>query len=292
MFFQRVSIVGLGLLGGSWALALKKNALSARVRGCDSREVLERALALQVIDEAEEDPVEAVRHADLVILATPVGVTLDLLPKLHSAAAANALITDLGSTKRLICERAKEVFCGGSLFLGGHPIAGKERSGLEHAEASLFRNARYALVPLRPEDLSDHRVKSLSALITQLGALPFVCDPAAHDRAVAFLSHLPQLVSTGLASLIAEHSTGDFLPLEFAGPGFRDVTRLAESPYPLWRDICLTNLDNIESALTAVIQKLDSIRLHLTGPELEHDFKRALETRERLRSATKPEPQA
>ncbi len=155
--------------------------------------------------------------------------------------------------------------------------------GLEYAEASLFRNARYALVPLNPDHVLDERVKAFSALLTELGALPFVTDAAAHDRAVAFLSHLPQLMSTGLASLIAEESE-ESLPLEFAGPGFRDLTRLAESPYPLWHDICVTNIDNIESALASLIQKLDKMRLHLGDSQLENDFKKALETRERLRS--------
>ena len=283
MFFQRVSIVGLGLLGSSWALALKENAFSGLVRGCDRPEVLERALALALINEAEEDPAEAVRDADLVILAMPVQAILDLLPNLEPAVSPHALVTDVGSTKRLICERAEQVFHGRSLFLGGHPMAGKARSGLEHAEASLFRNARYVLVPLNPDHLLDERVRAFSALLTELGALPFVTDAATHDRAVAFLSHLPQLISTGLASLIAEEST-EFLPLEFAGPGFRDLTRLAESPYPLWHDICTTNVDNIEAALASLIQKLDNMRLHLGDSELEHDFKKALETRERLRS--------
>jgi prephenate dehydrogenase len=162
-------------------------------------------------------------------------------------------------------------------------MAGKERSGLEHAEASLLHNARYALVPLNSEHLVDERVKGFFALVTELGALPFVTDAAAHDRAVAFLSHLPQLISTGLASLIAEESEAS-LPLEFAGPGFWDLTRLAESPYPLWHDICLTNVDNIESALNSLIQKLEKMKVRLSDRELEYDFKKALETRERLRS--------
>jgi prephenate dehydrogenase len=126
-------------------------------------------------------------------------------------------------------------------------------------------------------------VKGFFALVTELGALPFVTDAAAHDRAVAFLSHLPQLISTGLASLIAEESEAS-LPLEFAGPGFWDLTRLAESPYPLWHDICLTNVDNIESALNSLIQKLEKMKVRLSDRELEYDFKKALETRERLRS--------
>jgi prephenate dehydrogenase len=284
MSFQRVSIVGLGLLGGSWALALKQNAASGLLRGCDSPDVLERALHLRAIDEGQEDPVEAMRDADLVILATPVRVTLELLPKLEPVLSARALVTDVGSTKRLICERAKGIFCDGSLFLGGHPMAGKERPGLDQAEASLFRNATYALVPLSPNDVADERVQAFSALLKEVGALPYITDATAHDRAVAFLSHLPQLVSTGLAGLIAEESAHNVLPLELAGTGFRDVTRLAESPYPLWRDICATNIENIESALSSLIAKLDQMRVHLSGHELEQDFEKALQTREKLRS--------
>jgi prephenate dehydrogenase len=286
MLFKRVSIIGLGLLGGSWGLALKQNGFSGTVQGCDRGDVLQRALSRKVIDEGSEDATEAVRDADLVILATPVAAILHLLPMLQPAISAHGLVTDVGSTKRLICERASQVFRSAGLFLGGHPMAGKERSGLEQANASLFRNARYALTPLTPDDISDERVKAFAGLLTEMGALPFVTDGSAHDRAVAFLSHLPQLVSTGLASLIAELCVQEFLPLELAGPGFRDLTRLADSPYPLWRDICLTNRENIRSALASLIQKLEDVQTHLNDRELEHDFKEALRLRERLRSLT------
>jgi prephenate dehydrogenase len=282
MPFERVSIVGLGLLGGSWGLALKANGFSGTVHGCDRRRVLDQAASLKVIDDGSEDVSEAVRDADLVILAAPVGAILDVLPTLPAVISAHGLVTDVGSTKRLICERARQLFRGAGLFLGGHPIAGKQRSGLEHADGSLFRNARYALAPLTPDDVSDARVKAFTALLTEMGALPFITDAITHDRAVAFLSHLPQLVSTGLASLIAEQSARDFLPLEFAGPGFRDITRLAESPYTVWRDICLTNAEHIRSALAAFIQKLQGIETHLNDGELEHDFNDALRLREKL----------
>jgi prephenate dehydrogenase len=284
MAFKRVSIVGLGLLGGSWGLALKQNGFSGTVRGCDRRDVLQEALSRKVIDDGSEDAAEAVRDADLVILATPVAAILHLLPMLQPAISSNALVTDVGSTKRLICERASQVFRGADLFLGGHPMAGKERSGLEHADALLFRNARYALTPLTPDHISDERVKTFASLLAGMGALPFITDATAHDRAVAFLSHLPQLMSTGLASLIAELCVQEFLPLELAGPGFRDLTRLAESPYPLWRDICLTNRENIRSALASLIQKLEDMQTHLNDRELERDFNEALRFRERLRS--------
>jgi prephenate dehydrogenase len=282
VLFERVSIIGLGLLGGSWALALKENGFACTVHGCDRREVLQRAASLKVIDDGSEDVTDAVRDADLVVLAAPVAAIFDLLPTLPAAVSTQALITDVGSTKRLICERAAQLFRGTALFVGGHPMAGKQRSGLEHADGSLFRNGRYALVPLRPEDVADSRVKALITLLTEMGAVPFVTDATIHDRAVAFLSHLPQLVSTGLASLIAEESARSFLPLEFAGPGFRDVTRLAESPYTVWRDICLTNGENIRSALGALIQKLQHMETDLNDGGLERDFNEGFRLREKL----------
>lgn len=186
--FKHISIIGLGLIGGSWGLALKERGVNARRVGCDRPEVLERALAAGVVDEGSTDPIAAARDADLIILATPVGVILDLLPQLKVAASPRALITDVGSTKRLICQRAREIFGEEPLFLGGHPLAGKERSGLENASAALFDGARYVLTPLLPNHLADERVKALSALVEKLGAQPFVTEASTHDRAVAFLS--------------------------------------------------------------------------------------------------------
>jgi len=281
--FYRVSIIGLGLIGGSWGLALKERGVKARRVGADRPEVLERALAAGVVDEGSADPITAVRGADLIILATPVGMILDLLPQLKGVASPRALITDVGSTKRLICQRAREIFGDEPLFLGGHPLAGKERSGLKNASTALFDGARYVLTPLLPNHLADERVKAFSALVEKLGAKPFVTGASTHDRAVAFLSHLPQLVSTGLASMIAEQGAEDFLPLELAASGFRDVSRLAESPYNLWRDICLTNIENIQSALESLIEKLEAMKLHLSDRELERDFRQALKLREKLR---------
>ena len=282
-FFHRVAIVGLGLMGGSWGLALKQRGFPGRRVGCDRPEVLNRALAAGAVDEGSADLPTAVRDADLIILATPVGVILDLLPQLKGAVPPRALVTDVGSTKRLICQRAREVLGEEPLFLGGHPLAGKERSGLENADAALLENARYVLTPLSPDHLADERVQAFSSLLEALGARPFVMEASTHDRAVAFPSHLPQLVSSGVASMIAEQSAEDFLPLELAASGFRDVTRLAESPYSLWRDICLTNIENIQSALEALIDKLETMKLHLSDRELERDFKQARKLRERLR---------
>jgi prephenate dehydrogenase len=281
--FQRISIIGLGLIGGTWGLALRDRGFKGVRVGFDTPDVLNRAQAAGAVDEIVPDVTAAVRGADLVILATPVGAIIDLLSQLKQSAMPGALVTDVGSTKRLICRRAEEMFGREPLFLGGHPLAGKERSGFEHADAALLGNARYVLTALSPDDLEDKRVKAFTALVESMGARPFVTDPQTHDRAMAFLSHVPQLLSTGLASLIAEQSSEDFLPAELAASGFRDVTRLADSPYGLWRDICLTNIENIQSALESLVEKLEHMKLHLTDRDLEREFKQALKLREKLR---------
>jgi prephenate dehydrogenase len=270
-------------MGGSWGLALWKHGFAGRRVGFDRADTVRRALALGAIDEGAKDVAAAVRAADLVILATPVGAILELLPQLKASAAPRALVTDVGSTKRLICQRASEVLGDEPLFLGGHPLAGKERSGLEYADAALFEDARYVLTTLAPEHRADERVQAFSALLETLGARPYVSDASSHDRAVAFLSHLPQLISSGLAGLVADESAGGGLPLELAASGFRDVTRLAESPYSVWRDICLTNIENIQQALEAFIEKLESLKLHLSDRELEREFKQAAKLRAKLR---------
>lgn len=282
--FERIAVLGLGLLGGSWGLSLKKRAYGGRVAGYARRqETREQAQRIQAIDDCFSDPAEAVRGADLVIVATPVGTILDLLPLVRQHAPAHALITDVGSTKVRICDRAREIFSDGPLFLGAHPMAGKEHSGLEHADAELFVRSRYVLTPLRPDDAQDPRVKAFSALVEWIGARPFLIDAAAHDRAVAAVSHLPQLLSTALASLAGEQVAQSHLPLELAATGFRNVTRLADSPYTIWRDICLTNRENIVTALDAFIEKLEEIKLHLADRELQREFRQAVDLRAELR---------
>jgi prephenate dehydrogenase len=283
--FKNVSIIGLGLIGGSWGLALKKYGLAVRRIGYGRASTIARALAADAVDEGTDDLGPAVREADLIILAAPVGTILDCIPRLKEVASPKALVTDVGSTKRLICERARETFGDELLFLGGHPLAGKERAGVENAEATLFANARYVLTPLENRHLEDPRIKAFVSLVSAIGARPYIMDPARHDRALAFLSHLPQLLSSALASLIAEESLEAQFPVELAASGFRDVTRLADSPYSVWRDICLTNLENIQQALEALVEKLGFMKRHLSDNELEREFQQASRLREKLREA-------
>jgi prephenate dehydrogenase len=284
--FEKVSIVGLGLIGGSWGLALKKYGLAARRIGFGRPSTVARARAVNAVDEGTDDLGKAVREADLIILAAPVGAILDCIPRLKDVAPPKALVTDVGSTKRLICERARECLGATPLFLGGHPLAGKERAGVENADAALFVNARYVLTPLEGGHLEDPRVKAFISMVTAIGARPHLMDPTGHDRALAFLSHLPQLLSSALASLIAEESLETRLPVELAATGFRDVTRLADSPYSVWRDICLTNLENIQQALEALVGKLEFMKRHLSDPELEREFLQASKLREKLRETS------
>lgn len=277
--FSRIAIVGVGLIGGSWGLALRRAGFGGVRVGCDLPEVLRSALKLGAIDEAEEHLADAASRADLVVLAAPVGAILQTLPEIKSSAPAGALVTDVGSTKRAICERAAGALRGGQLFLGGHPFAGKERSGIQYAQADLFQDATYVLTPQRRDDMNDRRAVSLCRLISDFGARVVVMEAAAHDEAAAWFSHLPQLLSTALASLIEEQQD---LPMAFAASGFRDATRLAESPYAMWRDICATNLANIQQALDALILKLKSLREKLSDERLEYEFEQAQKLRDRL----------
>ena len=279
--FTRIAIVGTGLIGGSWGLALKACGFEGRIIGCDRPEVLKRGLELGAINEGQPDLSKAVLNSDLVILAAPVGVILEQLPHVRAAAPPQALVTDTGSTKRVVLERAREMFVGEPLFLGGHPLAGKEISGIEHATATLFRGSRYVFTPLEVEHLEDGRVRAFQALVENVGAQPFVTDAESHDRALAFLSHLPQLLSTGLASLIADEDRRASIPLELASAGFRDMTRLAEGPYSVWRDVCLTNGENLKPALESLIHKLEGMKQHLDDQGLEEDFDQASQLRAR-----------
>ncbi|HLE35595.1 MAG TPA: prephenate dehydrogenase/arogenate dehydrogenase family protein [Candidatus Acidoferrales bacterium] len=280
--FRRIAILGTGLIGGSFGLALRKHVPEARVIGWDRPEVLRQASTIGAIQEQNEDLPAAVRDADLVYLALPIGVTLDLLPTIARFVEAQALVTDACSTKTVLCRSAAAHFSGNARFLGGHPMAGREVSGIANADAELFRGAKYALIGTEGD--SDPRVVKLAALLRQVGAVPVWLDAESHDRGVAYISHLPQILSVALGALLnhqTDEKTG--LPLALAGPGLRDALRLAGSPYSIWRDICLTNREQIDSALESMIQQLDHLRTHLQDRALENEFEVANELYKKLR---------
>jgi prephenate dehydrogenase len=211
----------------------------------------------------------------------PIGATVDVLPKIAEVADGNALVTDTGSTKALICQQAPKYFRAGARFLGGHPMAGKENSGIEHADADLFRDSRYALIA--SEDDPDPRVGQFAALLQRIGAEPAWCDAETHDWAVGIVSHLPQLASVALAHVVADETDETGLPLTLAGPGLADMLRLAGSPYDIWRDTCLTNRENIAHALDRLSQAIEYLRTRLASKDLEQEFKTANEIYRALR---------
>jgi prephenate dehydrogenase len=273
MPFRRVSIIGTGLIGGSFGLAVRQRFPDAAVIGFDREAVLQLALARAAVQESSTDLTAAVRGADLVYIALPVGATIDLLPAIAAGVATNALITDASSAKTIVCNTAKRHFTRGALFLGGHPMAGKEKSGIENANPEIFAGAPYALIG--SEANADPRLQKFAGLLRHLGAKPVWCDADTHDWAAGIVSHLPQLVALALARVVQDETDEAGLPLSLAGKGLHDMLRLAGSPYSVWRDIFLANRENIVHALDRFAQNIDHLRRNLSGKELEEEFRAA-----------------
>ena len=283
---QRVSVLGTGLVGGSFALALHKYATDVHISGWDRADVVESAQARGALDEAfSGDLHPAIHKADLIYLALPISVTLDVLPEIARHAASNALITDACSTKLRIVQAASELFEeeSGPIFLGGHPMAGKELSGIANADSNLFRGATYALIgnSAMPQ---DSRIVAFLKLLDKIGARTYWLGAQQHDYAVGLASHLPQLAAVALASFLYDRLDENGLPITLAGPGLRDSLRLAGSPYSTWRDIVLTNRDMLSAALDLFARRLDDIRERLASRDLEADFDAANELYKLLRS--------
>jgi prephenate dehydrogenase len=271
--FQRAAIIGTGLIGGSFALALRKHFPGISVVGYDRPETLVHARERGAVQESTAELADAVRGAGLVYVALPISATLHALPAIAGAAESGALVTDSCSTKTVILAEAQKHFRSGARFLGGHPMAGKERSGIENADPDLFRGAPYALIG--SEEDSDPRLRNFASLLHTVGANTVGCDAEMHDWAVGIVSHLPQLVSVALASVVQDETDETGLPLSLAGTGLHDTLRLAGSPYSVWRDILLTNKDNVSRALERLAQAVDHLRTQLASKELEKEFQSA-----------------
>ena len=290
--FRRIALVGVGLIGGSIGLALRRNVRSARVVGVDRPSVLRAARARRAIDEAAPTLARGLRGADLVIVALPVDAILGILPRLGGLLAAGAIVTDVGSTKEGIVRRARLAGLG-ERFVGGHPMAGTERSGIDHADGNLFKGAPWILCPARRaaarraagrrrgEPAAVHRV---AGLVRRLGARPEILDPRAHDRAMARLSHLPQLVSVALTNAAGAREARPFLHL--SGPSLLRMSRLADSPPDLWEGILRSNRGAVERALDDFIRETGRLRASLGGGPTAH-FRRAARLRARLVSGAR-----
>jgi prephenate dehydrogenase len=268
--FRRAAILGTGLMGGSFALALRQYFPQTQIIGWDRTEVLDQAAARGVIDEGFSALADAMRGADLIYVALPLGAALEQLPEIAQHAAANALVTDACSTKAVMGHAAEKFFRSGTRFLGGHPMSGKAVKGVDNAEAAIFSGAKYVLIGNETE--AEERAQAFTSLVEKIGARPVWMDADTHDWAVGIVSHLPQLVSVALAQVIRDETDETGLPLSIAGPGLRDSLRLAASSYDIWRDICLTNPDNIARALDRVAQSIEHLRTRLQSKDLKESF--------------------
>lgn len=272
-----IAVVGVGLIGGSFALAAKRAGIAGRVLGVSSPGTMEKALALGIVDAGL--PLEqAVPQADLVFLSATIHSIIETIPRLGGLARRDAIVTDAGSTKRAIVKAAAAV--EGMYFAGGHPMAGKEKGGVEAADPTLFQERLWVLTT--DQGCADPRFDALRDLVIAIGAKPVLMNAAEHDAAVARTSHLPQLLSTALAASL-ERSYHEETPV-LSGPGLLDATRLALSPFSVWKDILATNRDEIGAAMAEYLEEWRAQFDALAGDgDLEAQFTRAASFAKRLR---------
>jgi prephenate dehydrogenase len=287
---QTVTIVGLGLIGGSIALALRSNSAAERIVGVDvNTDSLRKALHAGVIDAGTDNLAEVVTDADLIVLATPVQQTIRQMERLRSLPVKpGCIITDVASTKREISEYAKGVLPDSIVFIGGHPMAGSEKSGIDAASPRLFENAVYILTP--DSDTDPKAVDLLRSVIEQIRAHVLILSPERHDKVVAAISHIPHLVAALLVDQVAELGQSDPLYSRLAAGGFRDVTRIASGSPVMWRDIVLSNRESILDLLKDWNTRTDELIKLIeqgVGEQVESFFTRTRNWRDALPAKAK-----
>ncbi len=295
---SRISILGTGLLGTSIGLALRKAGFTGSIVGWNrSPEQVQLALTMGAIDSVAADPIEAARASQVTVLAVPIFATIDFMERLAGVLGPDQLVTDVGSTKRVITETAARLYNqpGRAAFLPGHPMAGKERGGASLADAELFRGAMWlftlngtgispyekpkeenrALAPAGISETGTALMREWRDLVAAMGARTLDLDAARHDELVAWVSHLPQFTATALSALL-EEEVGNAPELkDVGGRALREMTRLGSSPFSMWRDIAHTNTEAVERALLALEQRLAHLRENLRTPVLRDEFEQA-----------------
>lgn len=276
---NRVVIIGVGLLGGSLGLALKEKKIAKKITGVGRREEsLKIAQEMHEVDEATTDLVSGVKEADLVVIATPLDLTVETFKKILPHLKKGCVVTDVGSVKGPILKRIDHPF-----FIGGHPLAGSEKRGPQAARVDLFREATVVLTPVEKTD--EKALALVKGMWQDLEAKVLFLDCEVHDRLVAFTSHLPHILATSLTNLIGEVAEKEKGVLSLMGEGFRDTTRIAASPPNMWKEICLANREDISKAIKRFKGILSEIEEALSREErdnLLHKFEKAKETRDRL----------
>ncbi len=278
---ERIAILGTGLLGTSVGLALRTAGFRGTITGWNRNpEHAQVALGMSALDAVAADPLEAARASQVVLLAVPIYATLDFMERLAPVLGSEHLVTDVGSTKRMISEAAARLYNTPerAAFLPGHPMAGKERGGAELGDANLFRGAVWLFTDDPEAQRSPHSialVKGWREWVVAMGSKTLDLDPVRHDELVAWVSHLPQFVATALSALL-EEEVGDAPELkDVGGRALREMTRLGASPFSMWRDIAYTNTEAVQAALEALEQRLAHLRENLRTPELRAEFEQA-----------------
>jgi prephenate dehydrogenase len=262
---RSVAIVGVGLIGGSFGLALRKAGFRGEITGVSSPATIEKAVQAGAIDRGESLE-QACVHADLILLAAPIARIIEQLPRVMALARHDAIVTDAGSTKRAICAAAASAR-GRARFVGGHPMAGKETRGVESAEASLFAGRPWILCGAERDDA----VNAMFEWAERAGANPLLMTAEEHDRVIAAASHLPQMVSTALAAALARRPDAAAVAAN-AGPGLTGMTRLALSGADIWQDIASTNRDEILGCLDALGAELAGLRQRVDAGTIAEPF--------------------
>ena len=281
MAIERVAILGTGLIGASVGLALRTRGFEGSIAGWDpNADELHTALRRDAITVIADDPLGAAAEANVIVLAGPVFPILEWLDRLAPILRENQLVTDVGSVKRAICDRASDKYNGRGQpgFLPGHPMAGKEVSGAENADGDLFAGAVWIFTPCDvagQASSSEPLAEEWRAWVARFGARIIDLDPERHDVLCAWISHLPQFVSTAMCALLEDEfaANADLLPI--GGRALREMTRLGASPFSMWRDIAHSNSEAIAGSLLALEQRLAHVRENLKTPELREEFDRA-----------------
>lgn len=276
---SRITIIGMGLIGGSIALALKRKNFAETIVGVDEFSMLHRALERGTIHEGfnRNELKKAVSGSEIIFICTPVQQIVELLPVVAKAADENTLVCDVGSSKELIVEQANKHFSGKKYFLGTHPMAGGETRGIESADPFLFENAIWVMTP--GHRIPEKITRKLGLLLEGMGARILMLTPKMHDRIIAAVSHLPQFAAVSMVNLIARYHQEDPNYLKLAAGGFRDMTRIASSPFSVWRDICRTNQEQITNFIDEYIAELQHIKKLLQDQNMEPYFNQAAITR-------------
>ncbi len=279
--FKNVTIIGIGLIGGSLGFAVKALPDPPRIIGFSRREqTIRKALELGAIDEGVHSLPTAVRNADLVFVSTPISIIVDIVRQIAPHMKNGSLITDVGSTKGKIVQAVEGLLPEGVSFIGGHPMAGSEQQGVAFANATLFKNSYYLLTPTKKTDAVTFQ--KLHSLLTRIGAQVLAIDPEKHDKIVSTISHLPHILSAALVNQANQQTKESKNLLLVAAGGFRDMTRIAASNPDMWRDICIDNSDAILEALEEFGANLTAFKRYILEKNREslwNEFKEAQSVR-------------